>query len=104
NCFEVMLPPRTVATPSLTSHLSAPFHLDKSCPSKSTMASAGGPPGGPGSTTLGSGQTLPLWYSLLTACHTTVAMQSETVTSESSFVRRVIVEPQRSQWSRLCRE
>src|SRR5262245_6245662 len=44
-------------------HLSPPFHLDRSLPSKSTTASDGGPPMGPGSTTFGSSHLMPELYS-----------------------------------------
>src|SRR5580658_1306049 len=52
--------PLTVATPSFTCHPALPLssfcHCDKSVPSKSTMASAGG---GPGLTTRGSSSAAP---------------------------------------------
>src|SRR5687767_8151511 len=52
--------------PSFSSQPFSPsFHFDTSFPSNSTTASAGGPPTGPGSTTAGSGQTIPLLYSLV---------------------------------------
>src|SRR5688572_20203060 len=58
-----MLPPAAVATPPSTFHLSPPSQPSRLLPSKSTMASAGGPPGGPASSTFGSGQMMPLLYS-----------------------------------------
>src|SRR5689334_4043806 len=71
DCLLVTPPPRTVATPSLICHFSPPLKADRSLPSNSTIASSGGPPGCPGSTTFGSGQTLPLLYSSLTAWQAT---------------------------------
>ncbi len=44
-------------------HLSPPCQASSDFPSKRTVASDGGPPAGPGSTTAGSGQTMPLLYS-----------------------------------------
>src|SRR3990172_4239066 len=41
-------------------HGSPPCHWDMSLPSNNTIASDGGPPGGPGSTTFGSDQAIPL--------------------------------------------
>src|SRR5438874_3958870 len=62
-CFDVMVPPAEVATPPSTFHLSPPSQASIDLPSNSTTASAGGPPGGPGSITFGSGQMMPLLYS-----------------------------------------
>src|SRR5687768_650442 len=93
DCFDVTPPPRTVAKPSFTSHFSPPCQADMLLPSNSTIASDGGPPGGPGSTTFGSGQTLPLRYSSLSACQVTVADASSANTTTIRFVADIAKSP-----------
>src|SRR5436190_17218410 len=54
----------TTANPSPISHLSPPFHFERSLPSKRTTASDGGCESVlPGVTTFGSAHSMPLLYS-----------------------------------------
>ena len=63
-----------------------PPHFDHESPGVQDMFAAHGPPGGPGSTIFGSGQTLPLLYSSPESCATT----RETPTAKTKAVREII--------------
>src|SRR5262245_27064871 len=82
-----------VATPSLMTQDSPPFHFDRSLPSKRTTASDGGAPGSaPGGTSFGSGQTIPLSYSCWAKTSTFAPTAAATV-ANTHELRRMSVPP-----------